>query len=110
MSENLMQLPAQNQELPAKCHAKTRKGLLCPNFARKNGRCRLHGGLSTGPRTPQGLARAQKASWKHGFHSRQFKEEQRATREAMKLLLDPQELAGMLPEELQAHFEALSSL
>ena len=24
----------------------------------RNGRCRMHGGLSTGPRTPEGLARA----------------------------------------------------
>src|SRR5262249_6133346 len=40
---------------------------LCP--AMKNGRCRLHGGLSTGPRTPQGKERSRLANWKHGLRS-----------------------------------------
>jgi hypothetical protein len=35
----------------------------------KNGRCRMHGGLSTGPRTPEGLERSRKARWKHGQRS-----------------------------------------
>ena len=34
-----------------------------------NGRCASHGGKSTGPKTPEGLARSQKANWKHGRHS-----------------------------------------
>ena len=34
-----------------------------------NGRCRMHGGMSTGPRTPQGLERSRKANWKHGWYS-----------------------------------------
>lgn len=34
-----------------------------------NGRCRMHGGKSTGPRTPEGLERARKANWKHGYYS-----------------------------------------
>jgi hypothetical protein len=34
-----------------------------------NGRCRLHGGKSTGPRTPEGLERSRKANWKHGVYS-----------------------------------------
>jgi hypothetical protein len=34
-----------------------------------NGRCRLHGDLSTGPRTPEGLERSRRARWKHGFYS-----------------------------------------
>ena len=32
-------------------------------------RCRLHGGKSTGPRTPEGRARSQRARWKHGGYS-----------------------------------------
>jgi len=39
----------------------------------KNGRCKFHGGLSTGPRTPGGLARSRRARWKHGFYSREVK-------------------------------------
>jgi len=34
-----------------------------------NGRCRLHGGLSTGPRTAQGRARCARARLKHGTYS-----------------------------------------
>lgn len=39
------------------CGAKTRKGQACRCLALKNGRCRLHGGLSTGPKTKDGWAR-----------------------------------------------------
>jgi len=39
--------------------------------AMKNGRCRLHGGLSMGPRTPEGLERSRRANWKHGIYSRE---------------------------------------
>ncbi|HZF33834.1 MAG TPA: HGGxSTG domain-containing protein [Candidatus Angelobacter sp.] len=38
-----------------------------------NGRCRLHGGLSTGPRTPAGLDRSRRARWKHGGRSTQVR-------------------------------------
>jgi hypothetical protein len=34
-----------------------------------NGRCRMHGGKSTGPRTPEGLERSRKANFKHGLYS-----------------------------------------
>jgi hypothetical protein len=34
-----------------------------------NGRCRMHGGKSTGPRSPEGLERSRKANWKHGYYS-----------------------------------------
>jgi hypothetical protein len=39
----------------------------------KNGRCRMHGGLSTGPRTAKGLARSRRARWKHGFCSAEIR-------------------------------------
>jgi hypothetical protein len=41
-----------------------------------NGRCRVHGGMSTGstgPRTPEGLERARKARWQHGYYSAEAK-------------------------------------
>lgn len=41
-----------------KCGAKTRKGTPCQAKALTNGRCRNHGGLSTGPRTAEGKARS----------------------------------------------------
>ena len=37
----------------------------------KNGRCRMHGGKSTGPRSKEGLERSKKANWKHGFYSKE---------------------------------------
>ena len=40
-----------------RCGARTRAGCCCRQPAMANGRCRMHGGLSTGPRTPEGLAR-----------------------------------------------------
>lgn len=41
------------------CGARTRQGRPCKNTRLyKNGRCKNHGGLSTGPRTEGGKARA----------------------------------------------------
>lgn len=50
-----------------RCGARTRKGKRCkaPGYG-KGGRCRNHGGMSTGPRTPEGranIAAAVKARW-----------------------------------------------
>jgi hypothetical protein len=39
------------------CGARTRRQTACMCKALFNGRCRLHGGLSTGPRTAAGKAR-----------------------------------------------------
>lgn len=47
----------------------------------KNGRCRLHGGKSTGPRTPKGLERSRYARWKHGSRSAAVIARKRANRE-----------------------------
>ena len=63
-----------------KCGAKTRNGSPCRQPAMKNGRCRLHGGKSTGPKTQEGLERSRKANWKHGFYSAEAKEERRTIR------------------------------
>ena len=35
----------------------------------KNGRCRLHGGKSTGAKTPQGKAGQRLGNFKHGCYS-----------------------------------------
>ena len=61
-----------------RCLAKTRRGTKCQSAAYKhNGRCRLHGGLSTGARTLEGLQRISEANLKHG---RQTKEKLAAQR------------------------------
>jgi hypothetical protein len=42
-----------------RCGAKTRKGTPCRcTWTYANGRCRFHGGLSTGPKTEEGWRRA----------------------------------------------------
>jgi hypothetical protein len=53
-----------------RCGAKTRAGCCsCRQPAMANGRCRFHGGKSTGPRTAAGRARCARARRTHGFYS-----------------------------------------
>jgi len=52
-----------------RCGARTRAGGCCRQPAMANGRCRLHGGKSTGPRTPAGLAASRAARLRHGGHA-----------------------------------------
>ena len=66
-----------------RCLAKTRRGTECQRAAYKhNGRCALHGGRSTGPRTQRGLQRISEANLKHG---RQTKDKLAAQRHAAKV-------------------------
>jgi len=58
--------------LPTTCGAKTRGGAPCRNLPMKNGRCRMHGGGSTGPKTAEGLARWRAAVTIHGGRSREM--------------------------------------
>lgn len=51
------------------CGAKTRKETPCQGIAMKNGRCRMHGGKSTGPKTSAGKDAIRRAHWKHGRYS-----------------------------------------
>ena len=49
-----------------RCGAKTRRGTACQCPAnKKNGRCRLHGGASTGAKTTKGRARISAANLRH---------------------------------------------
>jgi hypothetical protein len=48
-----------------------RTGKPCRAAAMPNRRCKVHGGKSTGPRTPEGLERSRRANWKHGYFSRE---------------------------------------
>ena len=81
-------LPGDFTKAP-RCDAKTRRGTRCQCPAMKNGRCRLHGGLSTGPRTPAGIERIRQAVTKHGRYSKTRKDEQR---DFLRLLKDAQAL------------------
>lgn len=61
-----------------RCGAKTRRGTPCQRPAHKiNGRCSLHGGLSSGPKTHEGLQRISEANRKHGLFTKKKLEEQK---------------------------------
>ena len=51
-----------------------------------NGRCRLHGGLSTGPRTRKGLEASRKARWKHGHYSAEARQRRKEARLQLRIL------------------------
>jgi hypothetical protein len=69
------------RELP-RCGARCRDGHPCQaraawdvdHCAPRNGRCRLHGGLSTGPRTPEGKRRVAEAARQRARRQRAAKD------------------------------------
>lgn len=65
------------KEQPRRCGAKTRGGWPCRSYGMPNGRCKLHGGKSTG--APKG----NKNAWKHGRRSREY----RSMRQLLRLML-----------------------
>jgi hypothetical protein len=56
-----------------RCGARTRTGMACQSPAMPNGRCRMHGGSSTGP-TAAGIERIRQARTIHGRHSAEMTE------------------------------------
>src|SRR2546430_7513060 len=67
-----------------RCGARSKRtGKPCRAAAMPNGRCKVHGGKSTGPRTPEGLERSRRANWKHGYYSREAKAERSRVRAAI---------------------------
>jgi len=76
--------PQGNPMNAPRCGAKTRKGKSCRAPAMANGRCRMHGGKSTGPRTPEGLERSRKANFKHGLYSAESMAERKFIRQLLR--------------------------
>jgi hypothetical protein len=76
--------PTGNLTRAARCGAKTRCSTACQSPAMKNGRCRMHGGKSTGPKTPAGLERSRQANWKHGHYSATAKAERYLFRQLLR--------------------------
>ena len=71
-----------------RCLAKTRKGTPCQRPAFKhNGRCSLHGGLSTGAKTTDGLKKISGANLKHGKYTKDKLEAQRHAAEVGRRVL-----------------------
>src|SRR5258708_38615422 len=69
--------------------ARTRRGTPCLCPAMVNGRCRIQGGLSTGPKTAKGIERIRQANTKHGRYSKRATAEREQYR---KLLRDCQNM------------------
>jgi hypothetical protein len=68
----------------ARCEAKNRRGAPCRCPAMANGRCRLHGGLSTGAKTAEGIERIRQAVIKHGRYSARATQERRLFRQLLR--------------------------
>jgi hypothetical protein len=83
-----------------RCGARTRRGTACQAPAMRNGRCRLHGGLSTGPKTAAGIERIRAAVTKSGAYTAQAKAERAALRrliqDSRRMLADLEKL-GLEP-------------
>jgi hypothetical protein len=67
------------------------------------GRCRMHGGASTGPKTATGLEQSRKARWRHGRRSAESRAAARERGEARAVLIA---LRRLLDGALSAKREA----
>ncbi len=81
-----------------RCLAKTRRGTPCQNpvVADRN-RYRMHGGKSTGPRTPEGKARSIAAHTKHGRRSRAHVEKVKAINAELRRITYELKRDGLIP-------------
>jgi hypothetical protein len=98
--------PRGNPNLAPRCGAKARTtGCACRAPAMGNGRCRMHGGRSTGPRTPEGLARLAAARTTHGDHDAATRAIYRYRRTLMvrsRLLAVAYQVKAYLPSDIAA--------
>ncbi len=88
-----------------RCGAKTRSNCHCRAPAMPNGRCRMHGGPSTGPKTPEGLARSRRANWKTGEYSAENKASLRFLRLAWRFF----EEIGVFPRKKRTRARPLTA-
>jgi hypothetical protein len=75
-----------NWDNAPRCGARTRAGTPCRAAAMPNGRCRMHGGPSTGPRTEAGKARIRASRTKHGRKSQAAIRQRREARATLRML------------------------
>lgn len=59
-------------------------GKPCNSPAMNNGRCRMHGGASTGPKTNRGKKRAKRGNWKSGKYSAETKRKYKEIRDLLR--------------------------
>ena len=88
-----------------RCLAKTRRGTSCQKPAiTGKGRCQLHGGRSTGPKTAEGLKRLAELNTVHGQRTKERRAEAKALAQAnreiwaeLKLQVELMKQDGLLP-------------
>ena len=83
-------------------------GCPCRAPAMPNGRCRMHGGKSTAPRTPKGLADLAKARTTHGDHTAAQRAKYRHAWMVIsraRVLVAADELRAYLPTEIRTRVE-----
>ncbi len=103
--------PPGNPNPTPRCGARTRAGAPCHGPAMANGRCRMHGGGSTGPRTEAGMARMIAAKTTHGKYGatgaaqRAHDRYLRTVATRIRLLCVLRRLQGYLPPEMTARLE-----
>ena len=101
--------PRGNPNLAPRCGAKARRtGCACRAPAMANGRCRMHGGKSTGPRTPEGLASLARAGTRHGEYGAAGRAQYRYRRMVVirsRVLAAAEGLRPYLPRELIARLD-----
>jgi hypothetical protein len=98
--------PRGNPNLAPRCGARTRMGCPCRAPAMRNGRCRMHGGKSTGPRTEEGRARIRAARTRHGRYSAEGRAFQRNVSDLLRRSRDLLALAtqpGPVDQEALRH-------
>jgi hypothetical protein len=84
-----------------RCGAKTRRGTPCQRPARKvNGRCRLHGGRSTGAKSQEGRAKIAAANLKTGEFT---KEKIAFQKEQAKIARGLRDQLRVVEQNLRAH-------
>ena len=73
-----------------KCGAKTRSGKTCQRYGTKhNGRCRLHGGRSTGPK--RDTSSVNNPNFKTGYHTKKAKQQRK---EVARLIKESRQFYG----------------
>ena len=79
--------------------AKARAGGMCQNpTIGSRTRCKLHGGLSRGPTTPEGMARVVAANTKHGRRSRAHVERVKAINAELRQIIYELKRDGLIPQ------------
>lgn len=77
-------MPLKNNTRFCGARARQKNYESCMQPSMKNGRCRLHGGMSTGAKTKIGKLKAAQANLKHGAYTKEAVQQRLEMRELLK--------------------------